>query len=491
MRRIRSIAYAALALVCVAAAQKQPEFTKVFSRQEFAQRREKLAAAIGKNAIAVVRGREDLPNYVSYRENNELFYLTGTEAPGSILLVDGASGRSVLFMPAREERRQKFEGALLAPDDISRQIAGVDIRPLDQFAGALAMMARDHDTLYSPTAPQEVEATSRDLAVRYNLDRMNDPWDGQASREARFIARMQERFPAFAIRDLTPALDHMRLIKSPQEIVLMRRSSELASLALAEGMRSTMPGQYEYELGALMRFIHRRNGAQGEAYYPLVATGANAYAPHYHAASSQLKDGDLLLLDSAPDYHYYMSDVTRMWPVNGRFSQPQRELYSFYLGCYRAIIAHIRPNASPRLIGQEAGRDMEALLQRTKFTNPLHAKAAAKFVSDYKTRAEGAGPYMLGHWVGMSTHDVGGAVDTLKPGMIFTIEPALTVPEDETYIRIEDMLLVTDTGVEVMSPQAPEDPDAIEKLMKENGILKQSPRPLPDDAVNLSVAPHM
>lgn len=474
-----------LLVVSCAFAQKAPEFTKVFSKQEFADRRAKVAATIGKTGIAVIRGREDLPNYVTFRENNELFYLAGTESPGTILLIDGASGKSTLFMPARDPRRQKFEGALLEPSEESSKIAGIEIRPLDQFTIALSTLSRDHDTIYSPSAPQEVENTSRDLAVRYNLDRMNDPWDGEASREARFVGKIRERFPTFAVRDLTPTLDHMRLIKSPQEIAVLRRSSELAAVALTEAMRSTLPGQYEYELGALTRFIHRRNGAQGEAYYPLVATGTNAYAPHYHAASSQLKDGELLLLDFAPDFHYYQSDVTRMWPVNGHFSQQQRELYTFYLGCYRAIISHIRPNVSPHTIGQEAARDMEALLQRSKFSNPNHGKAAVKFVTDYKTRAEGSGPFMLGHWVGMSTHDVGGAVDVLKPGMVFTIEPALTVPEDETYVRLEDMLVVTNTGVEVMSPQAPEDPEAIEKLMQEKGLLKQYPRLFADDVVNV------
>lgn len=471
-------------ITSAAVAQKTPEFTKQFTKQEFADRRAKIAATIGKTAIALVRGREDLPNYEVYRENNELFYLAGTEAPGTILLIDGATGRSTLFMPARVEHRQKFEGALLAPDEESSKIAGIEIRPLEQLTNALSTLARDHDTFYSPSAPQEVEVTSRDLAVRYNLDRMNDPWDGIASREARFINKVRERFPTLAYRDLTPTLDKMRLIKSPQEIAVLRRSSELASRALMEGMRSTMPGQYEYEIAALMRFLHRQSGAQGEAYYPLIANGTNAYAPHYHAASGILRAGDLLLADTAPDYHYYQSDVTRMWPVNGKFTQQQRELYAFYLGCYRAIIAHIRPNVSPHVVGTEAAHDMESLLAKTKFTNPLHAKAAAKFVSDYKTHAEGTGPYMLGHWVGMATHDVGGSIDVLKPGMVFTIEPALTVPEDETYIRLEDMLLVTETGVENMSSQAPEDPDAIEKMMQEKGILKQFPRLLADDVAN-------
>src|ERR1051326_108517 len=130
MRRVLAVV---MALASVAAAQKTPEFTKVFSKQEFADRRAKVAATIGKTAIAIVRGREDLPNYATFRENNELFYLTGTEGPGSVLLIDGATGRSELYMPPRDERRQKFEGALLGPDETSSKIAGIVIRPLDQF----------------------------------------------------------------------------------------------------------------------------------------------------------------------------------------------------------------------------------------------------------------------------------------------------------------------------------------------------------------------
>lgn len=488
MRNSRNLAAAFLVLALTPAfAQKQPEFTKTFSKQEFADRRAKLRSAIGKDAVAIIRGREDLPNYVSFRENNELFYFTGTEAPGSILVVVNglacADACEMLFMPARDPRRQKFEGALLGPDDASSQIAAIKIQPLENFATALAGYERQHATLYIPTAPEEVEATSRDLAVRYNLDRMNDPWDGEAPREARFIDQIHRRFPTLAIHDLTPIVDQMRLIKSPQEIAIIRRSSELASLTLAEAMRSTVAGQQEYELAALVRFLHLRNGGQGEAYYPLVAAGTNAYAPHYHAGTSQLKAGEMLLLDAAPDFHYYMSDVTRMWPVSGKFTPEQRQLYSFYLGCYRAIISHIRPEVSPRAIAQEAARDMRALLQRTTFANPKHAAAATNFIESYNQRSERPG-FMLGHWVGMSTHDVGGPVDILKPGMVFTIEPSLTVADDETYIRLEDMLLVTEKGVEVLSAQAPEDPDKIEALMAEKGLLKQYPRLLADDVVN-------
>lgn len=168
---MRRLVFIVLVLVASLAAQKQPEFTKVFSRQEFAERRAKLRAALGNDGVAIVRGREDVPNYVSFRENNEMFYLTGTEASGSILVIAGKglcprTPCDVIYMPARDPRRQKFEGALLGPDDASSELAGIPMRPLDLFAVALAYMASNHATVYTPTAPQEVELTSRDLAVR-------------------------------------------------------------------------------------------------------------------------------------------------------------------------------------------------------------------------------------------------------------------------------------------------------------------------------------
>lgn len=464
-------------------AQKERLFTQVFSKQEFAQRRARLMETIGPNAVAVLRGNEGMPGYVSFRQGNDFFYLTGVEAPGAIVVLDGGSKRTILFLPPRNERRERAEGALLVPDDRARELTGIaEIMPVGELTSVLSRLDGTRPVLYAPMAPQELADMSRDLAVRYNLERMDDPWDGQASREARFIAKIHERFPGFAIKDLSPILDKMRLVKSAEEIAVLRKSSELAALGLMEAMRSTQPGQYEYELSALARFVFMRNGAQGDSYYALTATGRNAYMPHYHAGQSQLKDGEMLLLDYAPEFHYYQADVTRMWPVNGKFSPEQRELYGFYLGCYQAIMKHIRPRVPVSTIGQEAARDMEALLARSKFSNPRHQDAAKQFVATYKQRAEGAN-FRLGHWVGMATHDVGGYVDQLQPGMVFTVEPALTVPEDETYVRLEDMLLVTDSGVENLSASAPVEIDAIEKLMKEQGLLKRYPRLLAHDAV--------
>ena len=200
-------------------------------------------------------------------------------------------------------------------------------------------------------------------------DIASDPWDGRPSREGQFIHLLKTRFPQFEIRDLSPALDALRLIKSARELALIRKATLASSFAILEAMRSTEPGISEYELDAVAKYVFYRNGAQGDAYYSLVASGPNAIYPHYNAGKRVMKDGDFLLMDYAPDVGYYMSDVTRMWPVNGRFNAWQRELYTFYLDCYRAILRHIRPGRTPAEIRTAAAADMEQVFARASFSN--------------------------------------------------------------------------------------------------------------------------
>lgn len=466
------------------AQEPRPHFTQVFSKEEFARRRARVLEAIGPQAIAVLKGNRGMPGYVEFRQGNDFFYLCGVEAPGAVLLLDGATKETTLFLPPRNPRREAVEGPLFAPDDTTRELTGIrNVLEVNAFTNVMNGLMATHEILYTPLAPQELEAMSRDLATRYNVERMDDPWEGRVSREAHFVSLLHTRFPKYGIKDLSPVLDGLRLIKSEEEVAVLRRSAELSALSLMEAMRSTQPGQYEYELDALAQFIYLRNGAQGLAYYALVASGPNAYIPHYHAGQRQLQEGDFLLMDFAPDYHYYTSDVTRMWPVNGKFSSDQRELYSFYLKCYQTIMKRIRPHVRPQTVIAEAASDMEEILRQSRFSKEKHRRGAETFVRDYRARAERLGPGRVGHWVGMATHDVGGSVDVLKPGMVFTIEPALRVPEDRIYIRLEDVLLVTETGVENLSAIAPVEIDAIEALVKETGLLEHYSRNLAHDAV--------
>jgi Xaa-Pro aminopeptidase len=184
-----------------------------------------------------------------------------------------------------------------------------------------------------------------------------------------------------------------------------------------------------------------------------------------------MEDGDFLLMDFAPDVGYAQSDVTRMWPVNGKFSTWQRELYGFYLACYEAILKSIRPGVTAAVCMQDAVKKMDGILASSKFSKTEHAAAAKKFVEDYRKAADRPDA-SLGHWVGMATHDDGPHEGPLKPGMVFTIEPALTVPEEKIYVRLEDVIVITEKGTDVLSDFVPRDIDRIEKIMTEKGLLK-------------------
>jgi Xaa-Pro aminopeptidase len=237
-------------------------------------------------------------------------------------------------------------------------------------------------------------------------------------------------------------------------------------------MRSTEPGIYEHELDGVSRFVYYRHGAQGEAYYSLVASGKNAWYPHYSSGKRKMLDGEMVLMDHAPDVGYYMSDITRMWPVNGRFSSEQRELYGFYLATYRAILEAIRPGVTQAAAMEEAAAEMERIAAATRFSKPIYEKAAKEFVKSYKESAKRGG---LGHQVGMSTHDVGRS-DVLRPGMVFTIEPQFRVPEEQLYWRLEDLIVIGETRAEVVSEWLPADIDAVERAIQEPGILQRYPR---------------
>jgi Xaa-Pro aminopeptidase len=455
-----------------------PLFTTDFPPSEFAMRRNAVYDAIGQNAIAVIQGAPSPVGYTRFRQSNEFYYLCGIEVPHAYLLLDGGARRATIFLPHRNEGRERSEGKMLSAEDadLVKRLSGLEaVVGTDLLADFLGRYARVARGVFTPFSPAEGFAVSRDLGIRTNTDAASDPWDGRPSREGHFLSLIKARFPQFEVRDLTPTLDNLRLIKSECEIKLLSKATRLSALALLEAMRSTEPGMTEYELDALAKFIYYRNGAQGEAYYSLIASGRNAYFPHYNTGKKRMENGEFLLMDFAPDVGYYMSDVTRMWPVNGKFSDWQRELYGFYLGCYQAILKAIRPGVTAQVIKQEAAREMQKILLNAKFSKPIYEKAAKEFVTSYELSARNP-KTSLGHWVGMATHDVGLDAGPLRAGMVFTIEPALRVPEEQIYIRLEDMIVITDKKAEILTDWLPMNIEGIEKVMKEEGLLQKYPR---------------
>jgi Xaa-Pro aminopeptidase len=471
--------------LCSAPAAAQPLFTDSLPKEEFAERRARLMASIG-DGVAIIQGSPETGTSLKFRQGNQFFYLTGVEVPRAILLIDGRARRSLLFLPPRDERRERSEGPVLTPGPEAAALTGMSaVEARDAFDAALKQAAAAPRAAYLPFRPEVLGGASvSDPRARWAASAA-DPWDGGKPRETLFIEKVRAAAPAFEVKDLDPLIDALRFIKSPREIALIRESTRIAGLAMTEAMRSARPGMYEYEIEAIGDYVFKAHNSQGAAYFALVAAGTNSAYPHYHAAQTQTRDGDLVLFDYAPDYKYYASDVTREFPISGRFTPPQRELYGIYVKLYTAIMTSIKPNVPIRAILQDIVGKMDAAIAGHPFTNPKFKEAAARFADGYRRRlnppaaAPGAAPGMgasLGHTVGMEVHDVNTPHgDVLVPGMVFTIEPALTIPEDRVYIRLEDVILVTATGYENLSSFVPIEIDAVEKLMAEPGMFDKVP----------------
>jgi Xaa-Pro aminopeptidase len=452
-----------------------PLFSTSLPKEEFAARRARVLQQIG-DGVAVMQGAAETAAYQKFRQSNQFHYLTGVTTPRAILVLDGRDKSATLYLNPNNPQMERSEGPLLGPGPLAEQLTGIArVLPKAEFDKAATGFAGRK--IYTTVRGETVLMGTPDRANAYARARAADPWDMQGSREEWFRSRLAEKAPGATFANLDDVIDPLRMVKSPREIALLRESTRIAGEAMMEAMRSAEPGMYEYEIEAIGDYIFKRHNAQGPAYYGLTAAGKNAFWPHYHAAQTRMKDGDLVLFDYAPDYQYYTSDVTRMFPVNGRFSADQRELYGTYLKLYQALMTSIRPGPGSAIL-KDAVAKMDAAMASTTFRNPKYRAAAASFVDGYRRRLESQRPgATIGHMVGMEVHDVTKDFTVYEPGMVFTIEPALTIPEDRVYVRLEDMILITPGGYENMSAFAPAEIDAIEKLMAEPGIAQAMRRP--------------
>ena len=452
-----------------------PLFPSSLPKEEFAARRAKVFQKIG-DAVLVMQGATETSAYEKFRQSNQFYYLTGVETPRAILVMDGRARTTTVFLNPTSEQMERSEGPLLGPGAAAEQLTGIEhVLPRADFDQAAAGLAGR--TVYTAVRGETVLMGTPDRAMAHARAREADPWDQQPSREAWFKTKLAAKATGITFEDIDGILDEMRMIKSPREIALLRESSKIAGLTMMEAMRSAEPGMYEYEIEAIGDYIFKKNNAMGPAYFGLVAAGKNSAWPHYHAAQAQMKAGELVLFDYAPDFHYYTSDVTRMFPASGKFTADQRELYGIYVKLYQAIMTSIRPGPASEIL-KDVVRKMDAAMASHPFTNQKYREAASRFVEGYRTRLASPRPgATLGHMVGMEVHDVSNNFTVYEPGMVFTIEPALTIPEDRVYIRLEDMILITPSGYENMSGFAPIEIDAIEKLMAEPGIAQLMRKP--------------
>jgi Xaa-Pro aminopeptidase len=419
----------------------------------------------------LVRGAP--PSTSTFRQYNDLYYLSGLEVPNAYLELDTRDARSVVYLPHRNPAAERSGGVRLCAEEVDAVLAltGADeVSPLEELPAALGrrIKRRLAPVVFTPLAPAEGRRGTRDGELEAHSESLVDPFASPETRETAFVRALRAPFPTLEVRDASPFLDELRLVKSGWELGLMREAGRLTGLAVLEAMRSTAPGVMEYELGALAELVFLRGGAFGAAYEPIVAAGPNSWHGHYGAKTGELRSGDLVLMDAAPDYRYYTSDIGRMWPVSGTWEPWQLELYGFIVRYHAELLARIRPGVTTEDVLAGAAAEMRGVLEETTFSKPSYEQAAREALEF---------PYHLSHPVGLSVHDVGEYRGRpYEPGLVFTVDPMLWVQDEQLYVRCEDTVVVTHDGVENLTGFVPVDPAEIEGVMREPGLLQAVPR---------------
>ena len=438
----------------------------------YAARRARVLALMPPGAVAVLPTAPEVTRNSDseylYRHDSYFYYLTGFSEPDSVLVMvaaradSGAPARSILFCRQKNLEREIWEGYRHGPEG-ARAAFGFDAAyPAEDLDGEIVNLLADAPALY--------------YALGGSLDAQVKLWLASVKR----MARTGVSAPASAV-DLLPLLDEMRLFKDAGEQATMLRAATISAQAHARAMRASKPGMYEYEIEAELLHEFRRNGAQAPAYNSIVAAGANACVLHYSANNARSSDGDLILIDAGCELDGYASDITRTYPVNGRFSAPQRRLYELVLAAQAAALKAIAPGL-PYSGAHEAA--VQVLAQGMLDLGLLNT-AAHGSLADVIANKSYLQFYMhgTGHWLGMDVHDVGQYRDTaaegkpsraLQAGMVLTVEPGIYVrpaegvPEEfwNIGIRIEDDVLVTPEGHTVLSAAAPKTVAEIEQLMQ-------------------------
>jgi len=431
-----------------------PYVQKDFSGEEFRARRESLLEMTGREGVVVLAGAAATGAFDMFRQTNDFYYLCGVEVPQSYLLLDGRDQSSTLYLPPLDEKLERSEGAVLTSEDLglARQVTGVDrVACYDMLLDDLAGVER----AWTPFLPGERRQQCRDVVAHGVQARRQDPWDDWQSREQLFAARIREQVPGVELQDVCPLIDQLREVKSESEVALMREAGRLTAAAVLTAMQATRPGVMEYQLVAHAERVFANGGASGGAYRAILASGDNIWNAHYFRNNAILEDGQLVLMDYAPDFHGYTSDIGRMWPVGGTYDPLQRELYGFIVEYHKVLLEHIRPGVTSGKVMEEAAGVMQVIVESTSWSSEAYRQAARETLT-----FQGH----LSHGVGMSVHDVGDYRRLpLRPGVVFALDPQMWVPSEQIYVRVEDTVAVTGTGMEVLTSGVPLELDEVEQ----------------------------
>ncbi|HEX2648253.1 MAG TPA: aminopeptidase P N-terminal domain-containing protein, partial [Candidatus Dormibacteraeota bacterium] len=396
-----------------------------------AARRRALVARLGHGVVLIPAAHErnierDYVQDNDFRQNNTFFYFTELETQDAWLLIvaGGDAAGTVLFLPPRNPTRERWTGLRLAPDSAAARLSGIGrVLPTDSLDRTLAaVLIRSPGPVYVP-----LDETTRG--------------------EGRLTDLV---FAGRDLRNLRPVVDSMRLVKDADELARLRTAIDISAAGHVAAMQAARPGMWEYELEATLEAAFRRNGADRLGYPSIVGSGPNSTVLHYDVNRRQTQDGDLVVLDAGAEWGQYTADVTRTFPINGKFTSRQKAIYDLVLATQQTAFDSTRPGTTMGRLNRVAREYM----QSHSGTLCGEQTCDAYFI------------HGLGHWLGMDVHDGGDYTTPLKPGIVLTLEPGIYLPAEGLGVRIEDDVLVTPTGAEWLSAKAPKTTAEIERFMR-------------------------
>lgn len=428
------------------------------NRQKFV---ESMAECEGKRSAIffnspVVLRNGDVP--YKYRPDSDFFYLTGIQFPHSALLLfpDGEKAKEVLFIHRQDPKRIEWEGKEIDQDEAT-EISGIEtVQFIDNFTSAIARYAYGSDMMY----------------INHRFHGLDKPLDA----ELMVINQIRERFPHISFEKAGPLMAKLRLIKSPEEIKLLRKAIEITHESLQAAIRESRAGMFEYQFQALLEYYYKYHGSDYPAYGTIVGSGKNATILHYEKNADPIQENDLVLVDSGAEYGYYAADITRTFPISGKFTSRQKEVYEAVLDVQKQILAAIKPGVQYKEIyelnqklcaqaAQKLGLEPEEEKETKKPTQANNEqdeelKEAQRYRKYWK--------HGVGHSLGLDVHDI-----NLKPlewelsvGNVLTIEPGLYLEDEGIGVRIEDDVLITKDGIENLSVMIPKEINELENLKK-------------------------
>ena len=421
------------------------------SPELFVRNRKKLIGKLEKKSLAFIHSNDQMyrngDQFYPYRQNSDMFYLSGIEQEMSVLLIcpdqDDENRRVMLFIRKPDPKLETWEGKKLDKESAG-EISGIKtVHWMENYKAVSRELIRQSRNIYC------------------NIPEYEKFKPEYPSRDKRYMMQLKKDYPSHAFKRLAPLLTELRLVKEPEELDLIREAVGITKAGLDRVLGFITPGLTEFEVEAGLSHEFIRRGAGGHAYPPIIASGENACMLHYIKNDKVCRDGDLLLMDFGAEYANYAADCSRCVPVNGKFSKRQRELYDANLRVFRGARSLMRPGTTIDKINGEVGKLWEEEHVKLGFYTAEELKGQSMENPLYRKYH----PHGTSHFMGLDVHDVGSKQAVLKPGMVLTCEPGIYIPEEKTGIRLENDILITEDGHVDLMEDFPIEAEEIEELM--------------------------